>query len=45
MKYVTVSAKVRREFLEVLKRYRVNVSKVIRRALEEKLARRKEAAG
>jgi len=40
--YVTVSARVRRELYEKLKRYGVPVSKVIRRALEEEVRRREE---
>jgi uncharacterized membrane protein len=40
--YVTVSARIRRELYEKLKRYGVNVSDVIRRALEEEVRRREE---
>jgi antitoxin CcdA len=40
--YVTVSARIRRELYEKLKRYGVNVSYVIRRALEEEVRRREE---
>jgi uncharacterized membrane protein len=40
--YVTVSARIRRELYEKLKRYSVNVSDVIRRALEEEVRRREE---
>ena len=42
MGYVTVSARIRRELYEKLKRYSVNVSDVIRRALEEEVRRREE---
>ena len=40
--YVTVSAKVRRELYEKLKRYGVSISGVIRKALEEEVKRREE---
>ena len=40
-RYVTVSAKVRRELLEEAKRLGVNVSEVIRRSLEEEVRRRR----
>ena len=40
-RYVTVSAKVRRELLEEAKRLNVNVSELIRRALEDEVRRRK----
>ncbi len=42
MSYVTVSAKVKREFYEKLKQYNVRISEVIRRALEEEVKRREE---
>jgi len=42
MEYVTVSAKVDREFYRRLKKYGVNISRVIKRALEEELRRREE---
>ena len=42
-RYVTVSAKVRRELLEEAKRLGVNVSEVIRRSLEEEVRRRRLA--
>ena len=42
MGFVTVSAKVRRELWEKLKSYGVNISKVIRRSLEEEIRRREE---
>jgi antitoxin CcdA len=40
--YVTVSARIRRELYEKLKRYGIVVSYVIRRALEEEVRRREE---
>ena len=40
-RYVTVSAKVRRELLEEAKRLNINVSELIRRALEEEVRQRK----
>jgi antitoxin CcdA len=40
--YVTITARIRRELYEKLKRYSVNVSDVIRRALEEEVRRREE---
>ena len=40
-RYVTVSAKVRRELLEEAKRLNVNVSELIRRALEDEVRRRR----
>ena len=42
MRFVTVSAKVRRELWEKLKSYGVNISEVIRRSLEEEIRRREE---
>ena len=42
MEYVTVSAKVRRELYEKLKSYRIPISNVIKRALEEEVRRREE---
>ncbi len=42
MGYVTVSARIKREIYEKLKRYGVNISDVIRRALEEEIRRREE---
>lgn len=42
-RYVTVSAKVRRELLEEAKQLGVNVSEVIRRSLEEEVRRRRLA--
>ena len=43
-RYVTVSAKVRRELLEEARRLNINVSEIIRRALEEEVHRRKLAS-
>ncbi len=40
-RYVTVSAKVRRELLEEARRLNINVSELIRRALEEEVRQRK----
>jgi len=40
--YVTVSAKIRRELYEKLRKYGIVVSDVIRRALEEEVRRREE---
>jgi uncharacterized membrane protein len=40
--YVTITARIRRELYEKLKKYSVNVSYVIRRALEEEVRRREE---
>ena len=42
MSYVTVSAKIRRELYHKLREYRVPISEVIRRALEEEVRRREE---
>ncbi len=42
MGYVTVSAKIQRELHRKLKEYRIPVSEVIRRALEEEVRRREE---
>ncbi|WP_054857636.1 type II toxin-antitoxin system CcdA family antitoxin [Vulcanisaeta sp. JCM 16159] len=38
--WVTVSTKVRREILEKARRYGINVSEVLRKALEEEVMRR-----
>ena len=40
-RYVTVSAKVRRELLEEARRLNINVSELIRKTLEEEIRRRK----
>ena len=37
MSYVTVSAKVRRDLWDKLKKYGINISKVIREAIERKI--------
>ncbi|WP_054853203.1 type II toxin-antitoxin system CcdA family antitoxin [Vulcanisaeta distributa] len=42
MGYVTVSAKVRRELWEKLRRYNIPISDVIRRALEEEVRKAEE---
>ncbi len=42
MSYVTVSARIRRETYEKLKKYGVNISGVIRKALEEEVRRLEE---
>jgi predicted Fe-Mo cluster-binding NifX family protein len=40
--YVTVSAKIDRELYEKLKRYGIQVSRVVRKALEEEVRRAEE---
>ena len=40
-KYVTVSAKVKRELLEEARRLGINISELMRRALEEEVRRRR----
>ncbi len=42
-RYITVSAKVRRELLEEARKLNINISEVIRRALEEEVRRRRLA--
>jgi len=42
MTWVTVSTKVRKELLEKAKEYGINVSEVLRRALEEEVRKREE---
>jgi len=42
MSYVTVSARIKRDLYEKLKKYNIRVSDVIRRALEEEVMRREE---
>ncbi|WP_054856543.1 type II toxin-antitoxin system CcdA family antitoxin [Vulcanisaeta sp. JCM 16159] len=42
MGYVTVSAKIRRELWEKLRRYNISISDVIRRALEEEVRKAEE---
>jgi len=44
MEWVTVSTKVRRELLEKAKAYNINVSEVLRKALEEEVKKREEEA-
>ena len=41
-RYTTVSAKIDKELKEKLVKYKINVSKVIKRALEEEVRRREE---
>ncbi len=40
--YITVSAKIKRELYKKIRKYGINVSEVIRRALQEEVARREE---
>lgn len=40
MDYVTVSARIRREVWEKARKHRVNISEVIRRALEDEVRKR-----
>ncbi|MFP3203253.1 MAG: type II toxin-antitoxin system CcdA family antitoxin [Sulfolobus sp.] len=42
MEWITVSTKVRRELLEKAKEYNINVSEVLRKALEEEVKKREE---
>lgn len=42
MMYVTVSAKIDRELREKLRKYRISVSKVVRKALEDEVRRAEE---
>jgi antitoxin CcdA len=42
MEWVTVSTKVRREIWEMARRYNINVSEVLRRALEQEISKREE---
>ena len=42
MSYVTVSAKISKDFYKKLKKYGIPISSVIRRALEEEVRRREE---
>ncbi|PSN92467.1 VapB-type antitoxin [Candidatus Marsarchaeota G2 archaeon OSP_D] len=44
MDWVTVSTKVRRETLEKAKKYKVNVSEILRNALEKEINEREEDA-
>lgn len=41
-KYITVSAKIDTELKEKIARYNINVSKVIKKALEDEIRRREE---
>lgn len=41
-KYITVSAKIDTELKEKIARYNINVSKVIKKALEDEVRRREE---
>ncbi|BES81749.1 type II toxin-antitoxin system CcdA family antitoxin [Pyrodictium abyssi] len=40
--YVTVSTRIRKELWDKLRKYRIDVSEVINRALEEEVAKREE---
>jgi len=40
--YITVSAKVRKELYEKIKKFKIPISKVIRKALEEEVRRKEE---
>ncbi len=42
MEYVTVSARIRRDLYDKLKRYGIVISDVIRRALEDEVKKREE---
>jgi post-segregation antitoxin (ccd killing protein) len=42
MSWVTVSTKVKKEILEKARKYNINISEVLRQALEQKIARREE---
>ena len=42
MNWVTVSTKVKKEILEKARKYNINVSEVLRKALEQEIARREE---
>ena len=42
MDYVTVSARIRRELYEKLKKYEIAISDVTRKALEEEVRKREE---
>ncbi len=42
MSYVTVSAKIKKELHRKLKKYRIPISEIIRKALEEEVHRREE---
>jgi post-segregation antitoxin (ccd killing protein) len=40
--WVTVSTKVKKEILEKARKYNINISEVLRQALEQEIARREE---
>jgi post-segregation antitoxin (ccd killing protein) len=42
MSWVTVSTKVKKEILEKARKYNINISEVLRQALEQEIARREE---
>ncbi|MCC6018614.1 MAG: type II toxin-antitoxin system CcdA family antitoxin [Candidatus Verstraetearchaeota archaeon] len=42
MEYITVSAKVKRDLYEKIKKYKIPISSVIRKALEDEIRRREE---
>jgi antitoxin CcdA len=42
MSWVTVSTKVKKEILEKARKYNINISEVLRKALEQEIARREE---
>jgi post-segregation antitoxin (ccd killing protein) len=42
--WVTVSTKVKKEIFEKARKYNINISEVLRKALEQEIARREEEA-
>ena len=42
MSWATVSTKVKKEILEKARKYNINISEVLRKALEQEIARREE---
>jgi post-segregation antitoxin (ccd killing protein) len=42
--WVTVSTKVKKEILEKARKYNINISEVLRQALEQEIAKREEEA-
>jgi len=42
VEYITVSAKVKRDLYEKIKKYKIPISSVIRKALEDEIRRREE---
>lgn len=42
MSWATVSTKVKKEILEKARKYNINISEVLRQALEQEIARREE---